>query len=91
MVVVLVLVLVVEFRREAPNRPVRAEDVFEEEARSEEELIVRGEGTGWEGAGGEELAATRPGDGVLPTTGGVCAGDAGLGVDGLLHEVKKSS
>ena len=89
-VVVLVLVLVVAFSREAPSRPTRAEDAFEEEARREDELTVRGEGSGCEGTGGEGLAM-RPGDGVLPRTGGVGAGDAGLGVDGLLHEVKKSS
>ena len=44
--VVVVLVLVVAFSREAPSFPARAEDEFEEEDRRDEELTVRGEGAG---------------------------------------------
>ena len=81
-------VLAVEFSLEAPNFDARA-DVAEEveEERRDEELTVRGEVTGGTG--------TNPGEGVRPSTGGVRMGedvpDGGLGVDGLLQDVKKSS
>jgi hypothetical protein len=89
--VVAAATLGVEFNLAAPSfedRPVDAVDVVE---RREDDVTVRGEmGTG-AGSGGF-------GDGVRPTTGGASFGDdvpedasGGLGVEGLLQDVKKSS
>ena len=81
----------VEFNLDAPNFEVRTEDGAEAEERRDEEVTIRGDtGTGAMSAGF--------GDGVLPMIGGAGFGDdlpedaaEGLGVDGLLQEVKKSS
>jgi hypothetical protein len=80
------------FNLDAPNFEPRLEEVVDvEDERSDEEVTIRGAtGTG----------ATTPGfgEGVRPMMGGPGLGDEvpedapeGLGVDGLLQEVKKSS